>query len=105
MEPGEVNISILAPKSTLDMQHDLPISWHQENNLSISTALLPVIVVDIKHIIEFIIGITSVNQAFVTNSCNPFAPVAAATRVAVLSLASGTMQLLSWFYYVPFILQ
>ena len=60
MEPGEVKISTLAHKSTLDMQHDLPIFGHQENNLSIPTAFLPANVVDIRHILESILGITSV---------------------------------------------
>ena len=104
MEPGEVKISTLAPKSTLDMQHDLPISGHQENNLSISTAFLPVIFVNVKHILETILGITSANQTSSTNFCSPFAPVAEATGVAVLSLASRPMKLLLWFYYVSFIL-
>ena len=97
MEPGEVKISILAPKSTLDMQHDLPNSGHQENNLSISTAFLPVIVVNVKHILETILGITSANQTSSKNPSSPFAPVAEATGVAVLSLASGPMKLLWWF--------
>ena len=62
MEPGEVKISTLAPKSTLDIQHDLPISGYKENNLSFSTAFHPVIDVDVKHILETIMGITSENQ-------------------------------------------
>ena len=104
VEQGELKLSIIAPKSTLDMQHDLPISGHQENNLSFSTAFLPAIVVNVKHIVETIIGITSANQTSSTNSSSPFAPVTEATGVAVLNLASGPMKLLLWFYYVSFIL-
>ena len=62
------------------------------------------IVVNINHILETIFGITSVNKTFSTNLRSPFAPVGEAPGDTVLSLASGTMKILSWFYYVSFIL-